>query len=161
MQKDAIMSQDAQLLLLAHAREEGLTTLVPVWLMLRLGLHPADVAKELTFSNGTLKWGRAKNKVSRKEAIPDSVAHDLERWLSERRPYTRQGYNAMVRRLGALQGHPDWTPMTLRHTACIEFLREYLAKGRYDAIDLVAVRMGCDRNVVAKNYLILDQWKEG
>lgn len=153
-QKDAIMDRDSQLLLLAHAREEGLNTFVPVWLMLHLGMHPHDLRKPLEYSNGTLKWSRAKTSRNRKEAIPNDVAHDLSVWLAEGKRYTREGYAKMVRRLGAKQGHPDWTPMTLRHTACIEFLR------KYHDIDMVAVRMGCDRLIVATDYLILDQWEK-
>ena len=89
MQKDAIMSHDAQILLLAHAKEEGIHSYVPVWLMMRLGMHPRDLRKELTFTEGTLKWQRAKNHKPRKETIPAEMSDDLTAWLKDGRRYSR------------------------------------------------------------------------
>ena len=48
--------------------------------------------------------------------------------------------------------------MTLRHTACIGFLREY--SGHPERITLVAMRMGCTPRVVQQNYIDLDQWEK-
>lgn len=136
-----------------------------IYLMLKFGMHPQNVAN-LSPSNLLkdeqgywLQYKRVKNENPRRELLSNEVGELLEKFLSRKsRPGTRQAYWDMVQRVGEKAGYKAISPMTLRHTACINFLRLY--SEHHERMDLVAKRMGCTRAVVLQNYLDLDTWEQ-
>ena len=137
-----------------------------LWLFLNTGMHPKDLG-ELTLKNikneEDISWKRAKNDKPRRETLPEDVMEKLKVFLKiKRRPKSRVAYYYIVRDVGAraklksIKG--TISPMTLRHTLCINLLREY--GDHPQAIDFVAKRMGCSREVVIQNYLDLQQWEK-
>lgn len=162
VQKLAIFDQKEQAALLGVCETDN--EFVPVWLMLRCGMHPSDVTKakdKLTFQGNFMLWHRAKNQKPRREVIPENVLPRIQSWLKKGRKLTREGYFGLVQRLGSRVGHPEYSPMTLRHTFCLECLRQYMKQRPPppDFISLVAMRMGCGREVVMQNYIDLSQWE--
>src|SRR3990167_6480820 len=132
----------------------------PIYLMVRLGLHPKNIrtftAKniEKDAQGYWLQFRRAKNATPRGGRPQDGIGR-------RSRPKTTQAFWLMSRRVAEKARFEDWrsiTPMTLRHTACIGFLREYT--GHPERITLVAMRMGCTPRVVQQNYIDLDQWEK-
>lgn len=137
---------------------------IPIWLMLNTGMHPSDISQartKLKLERGVLSWKRAKNDNPRRELIPPQIAERLENWLKHGRKLTRVGYFQLVRRVGTRVGHPEYSPMTLRHTFCINELRrmQEQPKPPPEMFMLLAMKMGCTRSVVAQNYLDLTQWE--
>ena len=162
--KLAIFEKSDQLALLAACEiangGRGDPEFVPIWLMMRCGMHPSDIsdAKDIIKINGQfIEWRRAKNEEPRRELVPKDVMPRLINWLKKGRKLRRQGYFELVRRVGERVGHPEYSPMSLRHTFCDEMLEKY--KDNPDPIRLVARLMGCSEEVVLDNYLSLDQWK--
>ncbi len=138
---------------------------IPLWLMLNCGMHPSDVAKakdKLSFQGQFLIYKRAKNEKPRREMIPKELIPRIQLWLKKGKKRTRQGYYYLIKTIGKRIGHPEYTPMTLRHTFCINQLRYYnnLERPPPNIIDLVATKMGCSREVVIQNYIDLDQWEK-
>jgi integrase len=135
-----------------------------IFLMMKFGMHPKNVAN-LSLSNLLkdeqgywLQYKRVKNENPRRELLSTDVGELLEKFLSRKtRPATHQAYWEMVRRVGKKAGCGSISPMTLRHTACINFLRQY--RDHHERMDLVARRMGCTRAVVLQHYLDLDTWE--
>lgn len=161
-QKLAIFDQKEQAALLGVCESDN--EFVPIWLMLRCGMHPADVARakeKFTFQSNFLMWHRAKNQKPRRELVPEDVLPRIQRWLKKGRKLTREGYFLLVRRMGARVGRPEYSPMTLRHTFCLECLRQYMRQKPPppDFISLVAKRMGCGKEVVMQNYIDCSQWE--
>jgi len=161
-QKLAIFDEKEQAALLGACESDS--EFIPLWLMMRCGLHPCDISRskeKFSFDGDFLMWKRAKNAKPRREHIPPDIRPRLERWLRHGRKLSRVGYYQLVRRVGARIGHPEWTPMTLRHTFCLQELRRYssMRPPPPDFISLVARRMGCTREVVIQNYLDLTQWE--
>jgi len=137
---------------------------IPIWLMMRLGMHPSDVSQarqKFKFEGNWLMWKRAKNQKPRRELISRDIMPRLKRWLERGRKNSRVAYFQLVRRIGARGGHPEYSPMTLRHTYCLQELRGFVHQKRppVDFIALVAQRMGCSREVVMQNYIDLTQWE--
>jgi|SRR3990167_1703718 len=140
----------------------------PIYLMVRLGLHPKNIrtftAKniEKDAQGYWLQFRRAKNAMPRRELLGDDIGRKVTEYVDRRsRPKTTQAFWLMSRRVAEKARFEDWrsiTPMTLRHTACIGFLREY--SGHPERITLVAMRMGCTPRVVQQNYIDLDQWEK-
>ena len=162
-QKTAIFDEKDQFTLLGACESDR--EFVPVWLMMRCGMHPSDVSKakeKLRFNGDFIEWKRAKNSKPRRELVPKDVKPRLEKWLERGRILTRVGYNLLVGRIGDRVGHPEYSPMTLRHTFCIQQLRYFSGMERPppDYIGLVAVKMGCTRDVVVQNYIDLQQWMD-
>lgn len=162
MQKTAIFDTTEQAALLGACESDN--EYIPIWLMMRCGMHPTDVSNartKFTITNGFLMWKRAKNSRPRRELIPDHVLSRLERWLKQGRKLSRVSYFRLVGRVGERIGHPEYSPMTLRHTFGLEELRRLMKRDPPppDFISLVAQKMGCSRSVVQQNYIDLDQWE--
>lgn len=137
---------------------------VPIWLMLRCGMHPSDISKaaeKFRFNGQFLEWRRAKNSKQRRELVPEDILPRLQRWLKQSRKLGRVGYNQLVHRIGTRVAHPEYSPLTLRHTFCLEELRRFMRMRPPppDFIALVAQKMGCTREVVMQNYIDLVQWE--
>lgn len=134
---------------------------VPIWLMMRCGMHPSDVSDakdKITINGQFIEYKRAKNAKSRRELVPENILPRLVKWLKVGRRLTREGYFYLVARVGNRVDHPEYSPMTLRHTFCIQQLREYADNP--DPIRLVSIKMGCSEDIVAQNYLDLNQWEK-
>ena len=161
-QKIAIFDEIEQKALLGAAESDH--EFIPIWLMMRCGMHPSDVTNakhKLRFNGEFIEWKRAKNSKPRREIVPEDVRPRLEKWLKKGRKLTRIGYNLLVKRVADRIGHEEYTPMTLRHTFCIQQLRYFSGMDRPppDFIGLVAIKMGCTREVVYQNYIDLEQWE--
>lgn len=67
----------------------------------------------------------------------------------------------MVKRVGSRIGHPEYSPMTLRHTFAIQELRRMgkMKPQPPDPLALLAQKMGCTKAVAQQNYLDLEQWE--
>ena len=161
-QKIAIFDRSDQMALLGACESDQ--EYVPIWLMMRCGMHPSDVSRaneKVRFNGEFIEWKRAKNSKSRREIVPPVVRPRLEKWLKNGRKLTRIAYNLLVKRVGERIDHPEYSPMTLRHTFCIEQLRHFssMDKPPPDFIGLVAIKMGCTREVVYQNYIDLEQWE--
>jgi len=159
MRKTAIFETTDQDALLRTC--EGDNEFVPTWLMMKCGMHPSDVscAREKIIINGQfIEYHRAKNAKPRREMVPADVMPRLISWLEHGRKLSRIGYYYLVSRIGARIGHPEYTPMTLRHTFCIQQLREYADNP--DPIRLVSIKMGCSENIVSQNYIDLKDWQK-
>ncbi len=158
VQKVAIFEPEKQEALLRACSE---TEFIPVWLMMRCGMHIEDIVnrnEHFRFDGTWLLWRRSKTGRPRKVAVPPDVAPRLERWLKKGKRLTHNGYHKLVRRVGERAGlGRDITPMTLRHTFGLEMLRRY--RNRADAIDLVATMMGATPSVVRRYYVDLTQWE--
>jgi hypothetical protein len=63
----------------------------------------------------------------------------------------------LTKRVGDRAGLAGVSPMTLRHTACLNFLRKN--RGHNDRLFLVAAKMGCSVQVVAQNYTDMESWE--
>ncbi len=166
VQKLAIFDEKEQYALLGAC--EGDNEFVPIWLMMRCGMHPSDVAmarEKFRFNDQGkvrfLEWSRVKNAKPRREIVPDDIRPRLERWLAKGRKLTREGYFQLVRRVGARIGHPEYSPQTLRHTFCLQELRRFMRQNPPppDPISLVAQKMGCTVAVVRQNYIDMLQWE--
>ena len=161
-QKIAIFDETEQAALLGVCESDQ--EYVPMWLMMRCGMHPSDVSRakeKLRFNGDFIEWKRAKNSKPRREIVPKDVRPRLEKWLTKGRHITRVGYNLLVSRIGERIGHSEYSPMTLRHTFCLQQLRYFMGMDPPppDFIGLVATKMGCTREVVYQNYLDLAQWE--
>jgi integrase len=160
--KRAIFDTKVQEALLTGA--DPVTELAPIWLMMKTGMHPENL-KRLTKNSiehdeqgWWLQFKRAKNDKPRRELLPDKIGPVIDEWIRRRgRPKTHQGYWDMARRVGLRIGLKGISPMTLRHTACIIFLRQY--RDHTDRLMLIATRMGCSQDIVAKNYIDMDEWE--
>ena len=162
-QKLAIFDEQEQKALLGACESDG--DFIPVWLMLRCGMHPHDVSKakdKFRFNGQFLEWKRAKNAKSRREIIPKDVRPRLEKWLKQGRKLTRVGYNQLVHRIGARVEHPEYSPLSLRHTFGLQELRGFMKQRPPppDFIALVAQKMGCKRETVMQFYIDLKQWED-
>ena len=162
VQKLAIFDQKEQAALLGACESDN--EFVPIWLMLRCGVHPSDVSKareKLRFNGQFIEWKRAKNSKPRREIVPDYVRPRLEAWLRHGKKLTRVGYYQLVQRIGRRVGHPEYSPLSLRHTFCLEELRRLMRQSPPppDFIALVSQKMGCTREVVQQNYIDLTQWE--
>ena len=161
-QKIAIFNEVEQKALLGACESDH--EFIPIWLMMRCGMHPSDVTKakdKIRFNGDFIEWKRAKNSKSRRELVPADVRPRLEKWLLKGRKLKRGSYNLLVSRIGERIGHPEYSPMTLRHTFCLQQLRHFqnLERPPPDFIGLVATKMGCTREVVYQNYIDLTQWE--
>jgi integrase len=162
MQKLAIFDEQEQNALLGACQESD-NEYIPIWLMLRCGMHPHDISKakdKFRFNGQFLEWKRAKNSKPRREIIPKDVRPRLEKWLKHGRKLTRVGYNQLVHRIGARVGHPEYSPLSLRHTFGLQELRGFMKQRPPppDFIALVAQKMGCKRETVMQFYIDLTQW---
>ena len=159
--KKAIFDYKDQKKLLKASRSD--TEFIVIWMFLNTGIHPKDLGK-LTMKDikddDDVSWKRVKNKKPRRETLPCDVMDKLKRFLkNKRRPKSRIAYYYIVRDAGeraSLKG--IISPMSLRHTLCVNLLREY--DNHPQAIDFVAKRMGCSREVVIQNYIDLKQWEK-
>jgi integrase len=157
--KQAIFDKAVQQRLLDAC--EGDKEYVVTWMFLNTGIHPKNLGelKIENLSGQTLAWKRAKNARPRREMLPEELCTRLTRFLRWRgRPKSRVAYFQIIKRVGDRAGIPNVSPMTLRHTFCINLLREYGAHPQ--TIDFVAKRMGCSRDVVIQNYIDLGQWEQ-
>jgi len=163
MRKTAIFDEVEQMALLGACESDN--EFIPIWLMMRCGMHPSDISSARTkfrFNGQFLEWKRAKNSNSRREMIPLDVMPRLQHWFKSGRKISRIGYFELVRRIGARVGHPEYSPMTLRHTFGIQCLREFMKQipPPPDFISLVATKMGCGEHIVKQNYIDLTQWAQ-
>jgi len=162
MRKIAIFNQSDQMALLGACQSDH--EYIPIWLMMRCGMHPSDVSRakdNITFSGDFMEYRRAKNQKPMRIMIPKDLKPRLEKWLKSGRKISREGYFHLVRRVGIRINHPECTPMSLRHTFCIEELRRYMKMLRPppDYMFLLAKRMGCGVEIVRQNYIDLEQWE--
>ena len=137
---------------------------IPIWLMMKCGMHPSDVAaasSKLTWNGHFIEWQRVKNGVRRREMVPLMLENRLKDWLKKGRKLTREGYWQLVTRVGDRLGHPEYSPMTLRHTFAINELRRYheMKSPPPDPFRLVAIKMGCSVDTVRKFYIDLESWE--
>lgn len=135
-----------------------------IWLMMKIGMHPSNLTSlgilniERDEQGWWLQYKRVKNDRPRRELLPDDIGGALNTFLKRPgRPKTRQAYWEMVKRVGRKAHVEGISPMTLRHTACINFLRKF--RDHNDRMDLVAMKMGCAKTVVIQNYLDLEEWE--
>lgn len=160
--KRAIFNETDQKKVLEAADPE--TERVAVWLMMMVGMHPTNLIR-LKPSNldhdsqgWWLQYKRVKNDRPRRELLEDAIGEALALYLRRTdRLRSRQGVFLMVRRVGLKSGLGSLTPMNLRHTACVRFLRQYA--GGPAPLDLVAAKMGCTVAVVKQNYIDLEDWE--
>lgn len=162
-QKIAIFEENDQLALLGACESDN--EYIPIWLMMRCGMHPSDVSnasKKVTFQGKFMMWGRVKNKKLRREIVPDNIRPRIDSWLKRGRKLSREGYFHSVKRVGERIGHPEYSPMTLRHTFAIQELRRMskMKPQPPDPIALLAQKMGCTKAVAQQNYIDLTQWEE-
>ena len=161
-QKTAIFKETDQLALLGACESDN--EFIPIWLMMRCGMHPSDVSnasKKVTFQGKFMFWGRVKNQYRRREIVPDSIRPRLDAWLKRGKKLSREGYFHMVGRVGERVDHPEYSPMSLRHTFAIQELRRMAKMNPQppDPIALLAQKMGCTKAVAQQNYLDLQDWE--
>ncbi len=140
------------------------TERVLIYLMMDLGLHPDNVRK-LTRNNllegiegMSMQYRRSKNAQPMSSLIPKEIAEALRAFVKKRKKRSAtRNYNRIVHKVGARVGIPEISPRWLRKTCCINELRKF--RDQPDRMDLVATRMGCRRETVARYYLELDQWE--
>jgi integrase len=161
-QKLAIFDEQDQAALLGKCESDN--EFIPIWLMLRCGMHPLDVSRardKIRFNGQFIEWKRVKNAETRREIIPKDILPRLERWLKQGRKLTRGGYFQLVGRVGARMGHPEYSPQTLRHTFGLQELKRFIKmpKPPPDYMALVAKKMGCRKETVMQYYIDLDQWE--
>ena len=162
-QKLAIFGETTQNALLGACQESD-NEYIPIWLMMRCGMHPHDVSHakdKFRFNGQFLEWKRAKNSKLRREIVPKDVLPRLVRWHKEGRKLSRVGYNLLVHRVGERIGHSEYSPLSLRHTFGLQELRRYMhmKPPPPDFIALVAQKMGCRRETVQQYYIDIDQWE--
>lgn len=162
MQKTAIQEESDQSALFSACESDS--EFIPIWLMMRCGMHSYDVANaktKLSVEGQFLTWKRAKNSRPRREIVPSDVMPRLKWWLARGKKLTPRGYNLLAHRIGERTGHPECSPMVLRKTFCLQELRRFMKMNPQppDLIGLVATKMGCDRSVVQENYIDLIQWE--
>jgi integrase len=133
---------------------------IGVYLMLKFGMHPKDLVRKerLAFDGVWLSWKRAKTGRPRRFPISEDVRPKLAKWLATTTKKTRQAYWYTCKIVGLRVGIPNLSPMTLRHTACLNWIREEQAKGRTDVIDYVSVLMGATPDAVRRNYIDFEQY---
>jgi len=160
--KLAVFDEQDQMRLLGAAESDN--EYIPIWLMLRCGMHPSDVSharEKIRFNGQFIEWKRAKNANARREIVPKDIMPRLDRWLKQGRKLTREGYFQLVRRVSSRIGHPEYSPQTLRHTFGLQELRKFMKQVPQppDLISLVAVKMGCRKETVIQYYIDLTQWE--
>lgn len=162
--KAPIYEPERQAAFLAAAAEEGEDAWCETYLMLKHGMHPKNVLSLLP-SNVQQKTGewflsfkRVKNAKPRSDMLSRDVGPRIAAYVAKRaRTKTRQGLFEMVRRVGKRVDIPDASPMTLRHTHCVNLIRRH--RGDPMCSLLVANNMGCAIDVVMRNYSHLDDWE--
>jgi len=162
-QKTAIFEEEEQRRLIGACESDN--EFIPIWLMLRCGMHSRDVSlasEKLTLEGDFLFWKRVKNAAPRREMVPRDLQPKLKWWLARGRKLTPRGYYGLVSRVGSRIGHPECSPQTLRHTYCLQELRNLMEQNPPppDFIALIAQKMGCSRRVVQQNYIDLIQWEK-
>lgn len=145
-------------LLTACVEEEEWCT---VWIILNTGMHPKNLVRlgpsnvDVKSGEWFLQYQRVKNDKARRYMLPPDVGERLRVFVAKRkRVQSTKGVWGIVKRVGARVGMPDVSPLSLRHTFCINLLREH------DDIHLVAQEMGCSVQVVMRNYADLHAWKK-
>jgi len=155
--KEAIFDEKIQMSLLEACETDK--EYIIVWMFINTGIHSKDLGglKVKNIDGHNILWRRAKNKKPRREMLPDDIMDRLIKFLNnKRRPKSRTSYLLIVQEIGDRIGLDHLSPMSLRHTFCINLLQEY---GNHpQCIDFVAKRMGCSRDVVVQNYIDLHQW---
>ncbi len=128
------------------------------WTILKEGMHPEQIRRLRpdNLKGEWLVWKRVKNENPRQAFVPEADRERMTAFLKMLKPskvtiWARA--KAMTHRAGY-----DANPRELRHTAILNWLREY--GDRHDALDLVAARAGCSKEVIARYYISLRQWEE-
>jgi integrase len=160
--KFAIFNERDQLALLGACEGDG--EYIPIWLMMRCGMHPSDVSSagtKVKFDGQYISWNRVKNSEARHELVPPDFRDRLEAWLKRGKKLTREGYWHLVGRIGARIGHSEYSPLTLRHTFGTQELKRYMNQPRPppDPFDLVAKKMGCSESTVKGYYIDFNDWE--
>lgn len=165
--KVAIFDNDKVLKFLNNADNQ--VNQVRAFMPLAFGMHLENMRKLIAGDDNTkgdvitkkiLEFSRAKNRKKRRELLSDAQAEVI--WKVAKRgklKISNQGYDEIFTKMGNIITEyptPPVTQMTLRHTFVLNQLREHW--GEPDKFDLVVKKVGCTREVVAQNYLDLDQW---
>lgn len=153
----AIFDPEAPAKILAAARDDldwGIA-----WTILREGMHPEQIRRlrpDNLKGGEWLVWRRVKNENPRQAFVPQADRERMGRFLAWDKPSRVTIWHRAVA-MASRAGY-EANPRELRHTAILNWLREYA--GRNDALDLTAARAGCSREVVSRYYISLRQWEE-
>lgn len=152
--KYPITDDGYDLKLLAACRtptERGMISLLTI-----TGMHVSTLEKlsaaDLRTSGDRVfvEYRRMKNAKPMRFEIPPDRLEDVRVFLNGKKR-SRQHYHAVVKQVGELAGYPGISPMTLRHSACISFIK----KAGAASIFVVPHQMGCSLNIVVRNYAAL------
>jgi len=92
-----------------------------------------------------IQWTRPKTKKTMRCLLPNDKLPFIKEFLNHSKKLI-QGYNYILKRLGAKAGFDGISTMTFRHTKCVRSLRDGF--GIYEVPHV----MGCTLDVVARNY---------
>ena len=98
--------------------------------------------------NVYLTWGRVKTgKQLRAWVRGKNELADMRAFITRKRRKTIRWYQRLVKIIGERAGYENISPMTFRHSRCVQLLKEH----DYN-VPLVAQLMGCSQNVIIRNY---------
>lgn len=120
-----------------------------VWSMQRL--TPESIHKE--GGDRVLYWVRPKNYKTLNRLLPSNDVDLVKSGLEFRRK-SRTFYWDVVKNLGKRAGFDDISPMTYRHQRCV-----WLLWHGYSVWEVPHI-MGCDLDIVMKNYTKMKEWGE-
>ncbi len=135
---------------------------VPVWLMLRMGIPPAEMAGSgLSVRGNCVFWVREGNAIPRKTKVHPRIAARIRKWIAEERDEYNARFDYIITRVGNRVGHPEYTYQTLLNSNCVNQIREALDEGLSlnTTVTLVADRMGRKLETVQDLYLDFEKWQ--
>lgn len=134
---------------------------VVIWLFLNTGVHPRNLGKwtpKNLDEDDWLQWKRVKTAKPRRELLPHDVGEKVRAFLNNNfRPKNRTSLWEICRDVGLRAGIKGCSPMMLRHTFCITELERL--RDHPERFDLIAIKMGCRKDTVMRNYLDLVDWE--
>jgi hypothetical protein len=98
-----------------------------------------------------LEWERTKTSTGLSRRVPKEAQDDVHAFL-EHRPVSRQHYRDLIVAISDRAGYEGVSPMTFRHNQTISSLKRH----HYNPI-VTAQDMGCDYQIVLRNYAKLSQ----
>ena len=120
-----------------------------IMIMLSTGMHPSVMADpekyDMEITRGMLTWNRPKTGKLCRWLVPDEMKGLVDAFLNEDLGYHRSTYWNIVRRVAKRAGLEHVSPLTLRHTATIESLKE-------ESPEQVLLKIRCSPGVLWRTY---------
>jgi integrase len=121
------------------------------------GMHPSSLLKiriDSIYSN-TLTWRRPKTDKVLSAELNDGQIEVVKAFCLRKRKYSRSYLNQVIKEVGNKAGIKGLSPMTFRHTKCLELIQKYY-KDPF-MVQILMQKLGVSEAVLWKNYAQLKE----